>query len=169
VVVVGFEENAQAVCWQQEQIVAELNGLNLDSVWIEGDDARSLWDSLTEFQSSHSDSVTIKANFRSSAVMNWFQAVRAQDVAWAAQAHAGNGIAYAHSTPTSDAGTFNSGLATLRSFAKEQSGNLVIRRCPTAWKRMLAFWGDPRGDLWLMQALKHKLDPDGTFNPGRFM
>jgi glycolate dehydrogenase FAD-binding subunit len=169
VLIVGFEENAQAVRWQQQQIVAELSGLDLNPVWIEGEEAGSVWDSLTEFQSAGSDPVTIKANIRSSAIFEWFKVVRAQKLQWAMQAHAGNGIAYGHLTSHGDVAAVEHTLASLRSFALEQRGNLVIRRCPTAWKRAIALWGAPRKDLWLMQAVKLKLDPDGTFNPGRFL
>jgi FAD/FMN-containing dehydrogenase len=30
-------------------------------------------------------------------------------------------------------------------------------------------WGNPRADVWLMKAVKDKLDPRGLFNPGRFV
>ena len=48
-------------------------------------------------------------------------------------------------------------------------GNVVLLRCPTEWKRELPVWGRPRGDGWLMKAIKEKLDPKGIFNPGRFV
>ena len=48
-------------------------------------------------------------------------------------------------------------------------GNLVLPRCPPAWKAALPVWGRPRGDAWLMHRVKEKLDPRRLFNPGRFV
>ena len=48
-------------------------------------------------------------------------------------------------------------------------GNIVILRCPSAWKKDLPVWGAPRSDVWLMRAVKQQLDPHGLFNPGRFV
>ena len=38
-----------------------------------------------------------------------------------------------------------------------------------AWKHDLNIWGEPRGDLALMRAVKRELDPRDLFNPGRFL
>jgi glycolate oxidase FAD binding subunit len=60
-------------------------------------------------------------------------------------------------------------LTTLHDSAKTGQGNIILLRCPTAWKRELPVWGAERGDVWLMRAIKEKLDPRGLFNPGRFV
>jgi glycolate oxidase FAD binding subunit len=48
-------------------------------------------------------------------------------------------------------------------------GNVIVLRCPTAWKRQLPIWGKPRGDRSLMRRVKEAFDPRGVFNPGRFL
>ena len=48
-------------------------------------------------------------------------------------------------------------------------GNLIVTRCPPAWKAALPVWGAPRDDAWLMRRVKDALDPRGLFNPGRFV
>jgi glycolate oxidase FAD binding subunit len=60
-------------------------------------------------------------------------------------------------------------LNTLGESATAGHGNLIVLRCPTPWKRELPVWGVGRGDVWLMRAIKEKLDPRGLFNPGRFV
>jgi glycolate oxidase FAD binding subunit len=48
-------------------------------------------------------------------------------------------------------------------------GQVVVLRCPPAWKQQISVWGPPRGDVGLMRAVKEKLDPRRLFNPGRFV
>jgi glycolate oxidase FAD binding subunit len=60
-------------------------------------------------------------------------------------------------------------LTPLRETATAAQGNLVLLRCPTAWKATLPVWGEPRDDAWLMRTVKEKLDPRRLFNPGRFV
>ena len=49
------------------------------------------------------------------------------------------------------------------------NASLVIERCPTALKRSIDVWGDPGASVGLMRALKAKLDPRNTLNPGRYV
>ena len=60
-------------------------------------------------------------------------------------------------------------MQRVRHAAASAAGNVVLLRCPTAWKKVLPVWGNPRADAWLMKAVKDKLDPRGIFNPGRFV
>ena len=47
------------------------------------------------------------------------------------------------------------------------NASLVIQRCPPRWS--LDRWGDPGSGLALMRAIKAKLDPRNTLNPGRYV
>ena len=60
-------------------------------------------------------------------------------------------------------------LEPLHRAAAQAQGNLVLLKCPSAWKASLPVWGLPRADGWLMRAVKEKLDPKRLFNPGRFV
>jgi len=59
-------------------------------------------------------------------------------------------------------------LATsLRAFAAEAKGSLVVLEAPPEVKRAVDTWGPTKG-FALMQGLKAAFDPDRILNPGRF-
>jgi glycolate oxidase FAD binding subunit len=82
-------------------------------------------------------------------------------------AHAGNGVAYAACDAPSDA----EGLAAARAEVQALGGNasLVIERCPVQLKSSIDVWGEPGPSVALMRAIKAKLDPRNTLNPGRYV
>jgi glycolate oxidase FAD binding subunit len=85
-------------------------------------------------------------------------------VVWA---HAGNGIAYAACQAPSDSAILRDLRAEIAALGANAS--LVIQRCPIELKRALDVWGDPGSSIALMRALKAKLDPNNTLNPGRYV
>jgi glycolate oxidase FAD binding subunit len=82
-------------------------------------------------------------------------------------AHAGNGVAYV----ACDAPENAEPLAAARRdvLALGDNASLVIERCPTPLKAEIDVWGDPGASLGLMRAIKAKLDPKTTLNPGRYV
>jgi hypothetical protein len=60
-------------------------------------------------------------------------------------------------------------LSVLGQTATAAHGNVVVLRCPPAWKASLPIWGLPRDDVWLMREVRKQLDPKELFNPGRFL
>jgi len=82
-------------------------------------------------------------------------------------AHAGNGIAYAACDAPSDLEVLRRVRADVTALGSNAS--LVIQRCPIELKRALDVWGDPGSGVALMRALKAKLDPKNTLNPGRYV
>ncbi len=169
VLVVGFEDNAEAVKWQIDQLQTELEDLKVWRQAFEAVDADPIWQALVEFQALQPNRVTFKANIRRSGVVEFFDAAQRQATHWALQSHTGNGIVYGHASSGSDEADVRTSLTKLRTLAVALQGNLVIRRCPNEWKTDLVVWGEPRGDSWLMQAIKRKLDPLNLLNPGRFV
>jgi glycolate oxidase FAD binding subunit len=82
-------------------------------------------------------------------------------------AHAGNGVAFAACDAPAD-------VATLSAVRREvtalgDNASLVIERCPTPLKQAINVWGDPGPSVSLMRAIKAKLDPKSTLNPGRYV
>ena len=169
ILIVGFEEGAEAVRWQENQLIQETAEFHPWSAGFDEQPAQRLWELLVEFQSVQLCPVAFKANFRSSRSAEFMAAASREPVAWSVQAHAGNGIAFGHAPADSPREQVIASLGTLRSLAVSFGGNLVVRRCPTDLKRELPVWGEPRSDHWLMKAIKHKIDPTEFLNPGRFV
>jgi glycolate oxidase FAD binding subunit len=82
-------------------------------------------------------------------------------------AHAGNGVAYAACNAPSNAELLNAARADVRSLGGNAS--LVIERCPAPLKSSVDVWGEPGPSVALMRAIKSKLDPRNTLNPGRYV
>lgn len=81
-------------------------------------------------------------------------------------AQAGNGIVYIH-LPTEISVERAAGIVAELTKRTTANGNVVVRRCPPEWKRVLPVWGTDRGDRELTRQVKRTLDPRKVFNPGR--
>lgn len=167
-VVVGFEDNREAVTWQVKQLIEELAaGKALGVETRVGAAATPLWQALVETRGRSDIRVAFQANLLASAVAAFCRHAESAAEGVQLQAHAGNGIvrgSFDHE-PTRE--RVQAMLDPLRQSARAAQGNLIIAKCPADWKRTLPVWGEPRGDLWLMKTVKQKLDPAEIFNPGR--
>jgi glycolate oxidase FAD binding subunit len=81
-------------------------------------------------------------------------------------AHAGNGVAYA-ACDLPSAETLQAARSDVQGLGSNAS--LVIERCPPALKADIDVWGEPGSSVALMRAIKAKLDPRNTLNPGRYV
>jgi glycolate oxidase FAD binding subunit len=170
VVVVGFEDNRDAVNWQIQQLIRELPAnpeRGLDG-WA-GRTADRLWQALVDFRAWPGAGLTFKANQLPRAVAEFCRKAASLPEALLLQAHAGNGIVLGHATDTLTLSAAAAMLTTGQGAAEAAEGNVVLLCCPPAWKETLPVWGKPRGDLALMRRVKQQLDPRGLFNPGRFV
>jgi glycolate oxidase FAD binding subunit len=129
----------------------------------------TFWDDLTRARiAARQRDVVLKAAAPISASATLVNLMEArldglEPVIWA---HAGNGVAFAACSPP-DA----EALAALRRDVEALGSNasLVIERCPIELKRAIDVWGEPGASVALMRAVKAKLDPRGTLNPGRYV
>jgi glycolate oxidase FAD binding subunit len=167
VLVVGFEDNANSVQWQLDQLRQELGSASTGLSVIKGADAAPVWTALTQFQVIDDGRFTIVANLRPSYVVTFIE--KLDPGRWSVQAHAGNGIVRAHAIGEWDLESAASDVTELRRLAVENGGNLMVSRCATDWKERLKVWGQPRADWAIAERIKDALDPVHAMNPGRFV
>ena len=67
-----------------------------------------------------------------------------------------------------DPAAMSAAVQELRAEVGSKGGSLVVLRRPRELDSLDA-WGDAGNAVGLMRAVKHRLDPNGTLNPGRFV
>jgi glycolate oxidase FAD binding subunit len=165
-VLVGYEDNADAVCWQMQQLIRELGCSRPMNARV-GSAAQSLWERLAEFPAVEGG-LAFKATLLPSTLAGFCAEAAGLCPGAALQAHAGNGVVVGRADDLTAEGAASL-LAALRQRAAASGGSVIVLRCPPAWKATLSVWGPPRGDAVLMRAVKDQLDPRRLFNPGRFV
>ena len=169
--VVGYEGNSDAVNWQVQQLVKELGtAFSLDALL--GACAQARWRDLMNSYAPVDRSLRLKATMPASSMPAFAMLVAEKTPEIAVQMHAGNGIAWGHDSPANDEAGLARAARTVkewRDFAVQQSGSVVVQRCPHAWKATLDVWGPAPGDIALMRKVKNQMDPKMIFNPGRFV
>jgi glycolate oxidase FAD binding subunit len=128
--------------------------------------AQPLWEALTEFGALAKFPTVFKAAMLPS-VLPAFCLAADDDVAL--QAHAGNGIVQGHWAADLTRERAAANLKVWRERAQTGQGGVIVPRCPSAWKSTMSVWGPAPNDAWLMREVKAKFDPQGIFNPGRFI
>jgi glycolate oxidase FAD binding subunit len=170
VLVAGFEDSESAVNWQLQQLIKELTGAGHVGVMARaGAATEPLWQALADFLAPAEARLTMKANLLPGRTAAWCLRADALPAVLHIHAQAGSGIVRAHAVTDLTPADAAAMLKELTAEATAASGNVVLPRCPTAWKRNLSVWGAPRNDLALMCQVKNQLDPRGLFNPGRFV
>lgn len=167
ILAIGYEDNTASVHWQLDRLKTELR--RDDFAILEGGDAAPLWIALSEFQKARPGSgpVSFIANLRPSSVASFVDTIDPER--WLVQAHAGNGIVRAHAQGAWTPDETGQQIKKLRALATRDGGNLILARCPTAWKELLRVWGEPRPDWAIAERVKTALDPHAAMNPGRFV
>ena len=178
---VGFEDERPAVemQWDRVKSWAEEEGLRLRFV-LEGEDAAEGWRVLGQSFPCASDSsdgevaVAVKGITLPDRVTEMLGAVdevsAKGDLQVAAHGGTGTGVIRAvFRAPTERLEALTAALKRLRERFEEPGGYLVLEQAPLEVKERVPVWGRPPGGLFLMRRLKERFDPDGRFNPGRFV
>lgn len=163
--VVGFEDNADSVRWQIDQLKGELG--RADLMVVEGERTMPLWEALNGFQAAGPGPLSFVANLRPSTVAGFVEGL--DPGRWSVQAHAGNGIVRAHALGEWTLDDAASTIEPFRQRAVRDGGNLILSKCPDEWKGRLRVWGEPRADQAIAERVRVALDPHGAMNPGRFV
>lgn len=169
VIVVGFEEKSVTVAWQAAALKEELKTAPVRNITeFRGTACPPVWAALTELQARSDSRLVWKASVLPSRVSALATAAVADDPDAIIHAHAGNGVVFGHGTSADVTLERASAIvATVAEKAADGNGSVVIRRCPTEWKRVLPVWGRVGSDRAVMRAVKSTLDPKNVFNPGR--
>jgi glycolate oxidase FAD binding subunit len=159
---VALEDNRGAVQWQTRRLRDELGSFQFtDQLGAEAT-GRSV--TRAPIWLADSDAMLYKANLLPSGLAAFLPIARGFPAA-PLQAYAGAVIGCVRDLTLEHARIMLTRLLD----AAGPEGNVVVLRCPTAWKRELPIWGKPRGDRWLMRRVKEAFDPRGVFNPSRFV
>lgn len=137
---------------------------------LDGEVQTRFWEAVREhMQGSITCKVAILVTQVAPYLATITQVCRQQNLESATIAHAGNGILYIELRPSDATPRIVEAINTLRQYAQEARGSLVVEHCPVELKRLIDVWGKPGSDFYLMQRLKHRFDPKGTFVRGRFV
>jgi glycolate oxidase FAD binding subunit len=168
--VIGFEDNEQAVAWQVRTIQEELARASFSkSVPIRGAACTEVWQNLVDFAIKPTVVFRMRASLPPQIVGELCRLVSAREEPWQIQSHAGNGIVQMQADAALGKDKVAKLLTAVIAFAADHGGNAVVETCPPEWKAELPVWGSPRDDFWLMRRIKQSLDPHSLFNPGRFV
>jgi glycolate oxidase FAD binding subunit len=170
VVVVGFEDNQQTVEWQVQTLQQELSaGAFPQPETVIGPACDALWKTLTEFAVEPYPVFRVRASVPPESLGELCGLLPAGEKPWHVQAHAGNGILRVQGNAEIGEAGCRQLFSSIKEFAVNHGGNVIVEDCPVDWKTGMEIWGHPREDFWLMRQIKNKLDPDSIFNPGRFV
>jgi glycolate oxidase FAD binding subunit len=164
---VGYEDNRDAVKWQLQELVRELGGSHDLHAYVSSS-AGPLWHVLTELPAWPAAGLTFRASVLPSAVAPFCLEASRLGEPLLLQAHAGNGVVVGHAAELS-LDRAAALVQALRERAAAVRGQVVLLRCPPAWKSRLSVWGPSPESAWLMRTVKENLDPRRLFNPGRFV
>lgn len=169
--VVGLEGTADEVDWMGRQIETEWRKLGVTRTqFVKDAAAGGLWTRLRDFPAIIGLPLVIKASVRPSDVTPLVGLIQAYDAKASIQSHAGNGIVIARFEKF-DAGDVSRWLiGKLQPMVRASGGNFaVLSSSGLGELTHQAAWGSlDRAGQW-MQRVKQSFDPQGLFNPGRFV
>ncbi|NLU21741.1 MAG: FAD-binding oxidoreductase [Phycisphaerae bacterium] len=151
--IIGFEENAEAVAWQCATLAKALGGVPLTAT-----DSGRIYQSLCRAAGAEA-ATSFKATMLSSEVAEFVE--RADRLPMKLIARAGNGVVYGlPEEPMTEAA-----WQELEAVTERVEGTLHVRGNLPApgWKR----FGRPRGDAFLTAAIQQAFDPEAMFAPER--
>jgi glycolate oxidase FAD binding subunit len=158
----GYPQAVQRQVRDLSKLIGEHGGSRVEA-------AAEVWDDIARMRvAARQRDVVLKsaAPISASATLVEVLSRRLEGVEPLVWSHAGSGVAYAACDPPEA-----SLLLALRREITTLGANasLVVERCPTALKHAVNVWGDPGASVEVMRAVKARLDPKGTLNPGRYV
>jgi len=178
---IGFEDEAKAVDKEQDQVVkwAKEEGIRLRETF-RNEWAAALWRAFGELMPHAKDSessgakVAVKISTLPDQAAAAVQMIHylAKEMGIDAMVHGGTGtgITFAVLQPKRDQWIMAKELIEkVRQRIEEKFGYVVILHAPSFFKELIPVWGRTPAGLFLMRKIKVQLDPEGRFNPGRWV
>lgn len=178
--IIDFEDEEKAVVKEENVVVkwAKEAGVRIREI-LRNEQASRIWNSMGKLMPhaldhEHSNSVAIKACTLPTQVVNTVPFIHclAKDYGIHTMVHGGTGtgitVAVLHATRDqwSEMKDF---VGIVRRKIEEQLGYLVVQHAPSFFRAEVPVWGREPNGLFLMRKIKQQLDPEGIFNPGRFI
>jgi glycolate oxidase FAD binding subunit len=178
---IGFEDEAKAVEKEQTQVVkwAKEEGITIREI-LRNEWAAALWRSVGELMphANGSESLAAKIAVKVSTLPDQAAAAiqmihrLAEELGIEALIHGGTGtgITLAVLQPKQDQWAIAKELIEkIRQRIEGRLGYVVILHAPSFFKERISVWGKTPAGLFLMRKIKEQLDPEGRFNPGRWV
>src|SRR5579862_2058377 len=128
-IVVGFEDNAEALKWQVGQLIREVGGRYSVNGKL-GTCADAIWHVLVEFAGMSGGLLSFKAGVPPAQIATFCMQADQMLQPVQLQAQAGNGIVVGQCHGADVAAKIHE----VRALAMAAGGHLVVTRCPTEWK-----------------------------------
>ncbi|MGH2398839.1 MAG: FAD-binding oxidoreductase [bacterium] len=167
VAVEGFRE---AVDRHMRDISAMAGRIRLSARVLEGKAHEALWTAVRDFPSPSNGHALFRLTVplgsvgaAADALSRGKAGASTESGAWIA--HAGSGTLWLRVPASAVRETF----AKLVALANEHRGHAVLAASQPSIKRDLDVWGPPPPSLGIMREIKQRFDPQGLFNPGRFV
>ncbi|MBI2480011.1 MAG: FAD-binding oxidoreductase, partial [Planctomycetia bacterium] len=168
---VALEGTELEVSWMAKQLELEWRHEGIRSHQIlDGEAARELFTSMTEFPSCGESPLVLRANMVPSGTTKFIEALQNLDKNCSLQSHAGNGIVIARMSEFPSAGLARTLVGKLQTVAAAARGNVVVLSNPGgAEMTHQSVWGSVDAPFELMTAVKREFDPKNILNPDRFV
>jgi glycolate oxidase FAD binding subunit len=169
-IVVAIEGTRPEVDWMRDELAGDLRGQGVSNYRTFADaQATELWSRLIEFPAGEA-ALSLKLNVVPSATARMIAMLREIDPRCSIQAHAGNGVIVSKFAELPKTGLSRALVGRLQPAVAAAHGHVVVLANPTgAEATHQSTWGMADAPVWLMTEVKHKFDPRGILNPGRFV
>jgi glycolate oxidase FAD binding subunit len=169
--VVGLDGTQEEVSWMTKQLASEWTSQSASPIQtVSGDDARRLWERLSEFPAEDKTDAVLRANVVPGKTTWMIQAIQKANPGCHVLSHAGNGVIFARLRGLAGAELASVLIGRLQPAATSALGNIVVLAQPggTEMTRQ-AVWGGIDAPYGLMRQIKAQFDPADRLNPGRFV
>jgi glycolate oxidase FAD binding subunit len=172
---VRLEGTEDEVRWLVERVAAEIGAAGgAIAHRLPDDEAATLWQKEVEFSDSgvgggDNSPFVVQISVPSSAVTHVLTKLTAFDADCSVLTQAASGVVVARFSKFTQADISKVLVAELRPLASRLSGSVVVVKSTLEGLTPHLIWGNRTDAIVLLERIKHKFDPKGILNPGRYV